>query len=71
MTSGNDQTINPDMNMTLTVKGTHTHARMYAYTHNPRKRRRGGRVSESRNAVFGDASSISLFVLFMEREVKV
>lgn len=57
--------------MTLTVKGTHTHARMYAYTHNPRKRRRGGRVSESRNAVFGDASSISLFVLFMEREVKV
>lgn len=42
----------------------------HTHTHTQR-RRGGGHVSGSRNADFGDGSTISLFVLFMERQVKV
>lgn len=55
----------------MTLKVTRTHVWMHARTQNPQKGRRGGRVSESRNADFRDGSTISLFVLFMAREVKV
>lgn len=65
LTSSNDQTINPDMNTTLTVKCTHTHTRARAEF--PEEKRRWTCVREQECRCFYH----QFIVLFMEREVKV